>query len=214
MAATSWGWPVVTRYPIDDQCKKNSDTHSRWVSRTHLQGAQKWRRVAFATALSQGGIRRKPRQPPCSEAPARPYYVSSRAQLRELDSVSAASRNETSNIRRCPSGSSRLEIDQVRMPTVPQLPASHSQGAAILPLESAMNSQSQEGPSLSQFPARSSSLTLPASLVLDLRIAKVRDTALVDPRRPPKVRTARHVVKFRFASRRTKQVAETEPGET
>src|SRR6476469_10531743 len=40
---------------------KNSDTHSKWVSRTHLQGAQKWRRVAFATALSQGGIRKKPR---------------------------------------------------------------------------------------------------------------------------------------------------------
>ena len=76
-----------------------------------------------------------------------------------------------------------------------------------------MNSQSQDGPSLSQFPARSSSLTLPTSLVLDLRIAKVRDTALVDPRRPPKA-DSEACLKFRFASRRTKQVAETEPGET
>lgn len=39
---------------------KNSDTHSRWVKPIHLRLAEKWRRVALGTALSQGGIRQNP----------------------------------------------------------------------------------------------------------------------------------------------------------
>jgi hypothetical protein len=98
---------------------------------------------------------------------------------------------------------------------------SHSLTPKLVPSNATRDGTSDIGSNLRQFgdhsvepPQDESSFSpLPASLVLGLRIAKARDTALVDSRRPPKA-DSEACLKFRFASRRTKQVAETEPGET
>lgn len=74
MAATSSGWPRLTRNSTRDIKKRKSDTHSRRVDFTHLILCQKWRRVALEAGLSQGRIRRNPG---AGFAPAHPFDRSS-----------------------------------------------------------------------------------------------------------------------------------------
>ena len=104
---------------------RNSDTPSAWVRRTHRHRVQKWRRVAFATALSQGGIRENRS---ASLVPNRQFDRFLPHQL--LDA-------ETHSDRRMAGRNFRHRRDSplVRrscfVGTVPELAASHSRGAAI-----------------------------------------------------------------------------------
>ena len=77
---------------------------------------QKWGRVASKSALSQGGIRKKPRQSACSDASSRPYHVSFGPTAGTGTCFVLARRNETANTRRCLADARRRSTSTVPAP--------------------------------------------------------------------------------------------------
>ena len=114
MAATSCGWPVLTKNSGKDH--NDRDTPIPWVALVPIRigTVQKWRRVASKSALSQGGIRKKPRQ--CLLRCFVSTVTTSPSVLRpELVSF-LARQSETANTRRCLADARRRSTSTVPAP--------------------------------------------------------------------------------------------------